>query len=102
MATTAKRLATYEELLLLQEPEHLVAEIIDGRLVPHPRPAPRHALAASSVGASLCLDSMEGREALAVGGTSKHRVCIWDQIFWFRIWRVGATDAEWGWTNRLR
>jgi len=51
MPSTAERLATYEDRL--QAPEHLVAEILNGRLVTHPRPAPRHALAYSALGAEL-------------------------------------------------
>jgi Uma2 family endonuclease len=43
-----KRAATYEDLLAV--PEHLVAEILFGELVTHPRPAPRHAVAASALG----------------------------------------------------
>ena len=45
MAQLAQRAATYEDLLAV--PEHLVAEILFGRLVTHPRPAPRHAGAAT-------------------------------------------------------
>jgi len=37
----ARRAATYEDLLAVPEP--LVAEILFGELVTHPRPAPRHA-----------------------------------------------------------
>lgn len=48
MTDSAQRKVTYEELLRV--PEHLVAEIINGRLDTHPRPAPRHALASSSLG----------------------------------------------------
>ncbi len=33
---------TYAELEAV--PDHLVAEIVDGALVTHPRPAPRHSL----------------------------------------------------------
>ena len=43
--------ATYEDLC--QVPEHLVAEILFGRLVTHPRPAPRHAIAASALGTKI-------------------------------------------------
>jgi Uma2 family endonuclease len=46
-----KRDATYEDLL--EVPEHLMAEIIDGDLVTSPRPAARHAAAASSLGADI-------------------------------------------------
>jgi Uma2 family endonuclease len=47
MGAPAKRGATYEDLLAV--PGHLVAEIVDGDLVTSPRPAARHALAASTL-----------------------------------------------------
>jgi Uma2 family endonuclease len=48
---SARRPATYEDLLAA--PEHLVAEIIDGELVTSPRPASRHAVASSAIGAAV-------------------------------------------------
>ena len=51
MAAPAKHDATYEDLLAV--PEHLVAEIVDGDLITSPRPAARHALAASTLGMEL-------------------------------------------------
>jgi Uma2 family endonuclease len=42
-----KRRATYEDLM--QVPDHLVAEIIDGELITSPRPALPHARAASAM-----------------------------------------------------
>ena len=45
------RRATYEDLLAA--PPNLVAEIIGGRLVTHPRPAPRHIRASSRLGGIL-------------------------------------------------
>jgi Uma2 family endonuclease len=48
MTQAALRMATYEDLMAV--PEHLVAEIIHGSLVTHPRPAPRHARASSCIG----------------------------------------------------
>ena len=45
------RPATYEDLL--QVPDHLVAEILDGELYTSPRPAPRHADASSGLGGAL-------------------------------------------------
>ena len=51
MAESAERLATYEDLL--QVPPYLVAEIVNGRLVAHPRPAPRHLRVSSSLGGEL-------------------------------------------------
>ncbi len=43
-----KRVATYEDLLAV--PEHLVAEILFGELVTHPRPAMPHGVAATALG----------------------------------------------------
>jgi Uma2 family endonuclease len=51
MADSAKRLATYDDLLAV--PAHLVAEIIHGELLTHPRPAFPHARAASRLGTYL-------------------------------------------------
>lgn len=47
MAVTARRPATYDDLLAV--PDHLVAEILDGELVTSPRPAAPHAYAAGKV-----------------------------------------------------
>jgi Uma2 family endonuclease len=46
-----KRRATYEDLM--QVPDHLVAEIIDGELITSSRPASPHARAASVIGQDL-------------------------------------------------
>jgi len=43
--------ATYEDLL--NAPENKVAEILDGELFLSPRPAPRHAVAASALGMAI-------------------------------------------------
>ena len=51
MADPAKRRARYEDLLAV--PGLVVAEIIDGELRTQPRPASRHARAASSLGGEL-------------------------------------------------
>jgi len=51
MADPAKRRATYDDLLAV--PAHLVAQILFGELVTHPRPALRHARAASRLGGAL-------------------------------------------------
>ena len=51
MGDPAKRRAAYEDLLAV--PEHLVAELINGVLITHPRPASRHARASSSLGGEL-------------------------------------------------
>jgi Uma2 family endonuclease len=52
------RPATYEDLVAL--PDNLVAEIIDGELHASPRPAPRHARAATRIGGRLVLPFDEG------------------------------------------
>lgn len=50
-AVQAKRRATYEDLL--QVPDTMVAEIVDGELVVSPRPAFPHALAAAEIAGDL-------------------------------------------------
>lgn len=47
MAQPAKRAATYEDLLAVPEP--LVAEILFGELVTHPRPAAPHVITAAAL-----------------------------------------------------
>jgi Uma2 family endonuclease len=51
VALPRKKPASYEDLLAV--PEHLVAEIVDGELYTSPRPAPRHARAATNLTAEL-------------------------------------------------
>lgn len=51
MADPARKRASYSDLLGV--PDRLVGEIVDGELVTSPRPAPRHARAASSLGGEL-------------------------------------------------
>jgi Uma2 family endonuclease len=51
VSNPARALSVYERFL--QVPEHLVAEIIRGVLVTQPRPAARHARAASRLGHAL-------------------------------------------------
>ncbi len=59
MSESAKQNATYADILRL--PENLVGEILNGRLVTHPRPAPRHARASSSLGDELVGPFDKGR-----------------------------------------
>ena len=59
MSATAQKFATYEDLFDL--PEHIVGEIIHGQLITHPRPAPKHALASSSLGGELVGPFQKGR-----------------------------------------
>ncbi len=60
MTELALRRATYEDLVNV--PDHLVAELIDGELYTSPRPGSRHARASSVLGARLIhsFDSGEG------------------------------------------
>jgi len=53
-----EEIATYEDILAL--PENTVGEILNGQLETHPRPAPKHALAASSMGMEIGLPFQKG------------------------------------------
>ena len=60
ISTAERRVrATYQDVL--NAPAHLVAEIINGTLHTHPRPASRHALAASNLGVELGSPFGKGR-----------------------------------------
>jgi Uma2 family endonuclease len=59
VAEPAKRKATYADLEAV--PLHLVAEIIHGALVTHPRPNPRHAVAAFALSEHLGPGYRSGR-----------------------------------------
>ncbi len=58
-APSVRRPATYQDVL--EAPATMVAELIEGALHLHPRPAPRHALASSSLGGELVLPFGKGR-----------------------------------------
>jgi Uma2 family endonuclease len=51
MSNLAIKQATYQDIIDL--PENIVGEIINGQLETHPRPSPKHAVASSSIGAEL-------------------------------------------------
>lgn len=59
MAEPARRRATYEDVLAA--PAHLVAEVLDGELHVHPRPAPPHAVATTVLGMDLGVSFQRGR-----------------------------------------
>ena len=59
MAEVAHRATLYEDFLKI--PPHKIAEIINGRLITQPRPAPRHALACSFLGDELISPFSKGR-----------------------------------------
>ncbi|MBF0498113.1 MAG: Uma2 family endonuclease [Deltaproteobacteria bacterium] len=52
MPATAKKKAVYEDLY--QIPENMIGEIIHGELIASARPAPKHAISASVLGAKIC------------------------------------------------
>jgi Uma2 family endonuclease len=59
MSSPAIKPATYQDIIDL--PENVVGEIINGYLETHPRPAPKHAVATSSIGAELVSPFQKGR-----------------------------------------
>jgi len=59
MSRPAERFADYNDILAA--PENRVAEIIDGQLYTHPRPAPKHANSASSLGIEIGAPFHKGR-----------------------------------------
>jgi Uma2 family endonuclease len=59
MGDPARRRATYEDVL--RAPKHLVAEVLDGELHLHPRPAMPHAAAATALGEELGPPFKRGR-----------------------------------------
>jgi Uma2 family endonuclease len=59
MADAARKTASYEDVLAA--PAHMVAEIVDGELVLSPRPASRHAAAASTLSEELGPPFKRGR-----------------------------------------
>lgn len=59
MSQTAQRPAEYKDLFDL--PENMVGQIVNGVLHAHPRPAPPHALAASTLGMDIGSAYQRGR-----------------------------------------
>lgn len=59
MADLAKKRATYQDVL--NAPEHMLAEVIDGELYLQLRPGKAHALAATAVGEELGPPFKRGR-----------------------------------------
>ena len=55
----ARRRATYQDVL--DAPAHQVAEVVDGMLHTHPRPAPPHTVASSFLGLELGAPFSKGR-----------------------------------------
>lgn len=62
MSAIVQKHATYQDVLDL--PENMVGEILNGKLETHPRPAPKYLLAASSLGSELIPPFQKGRGEL--------------------------------------
>lgn len=60
MVKPAIKPISYEDILQL--PDNVVGEIINGRLETHPRPAPKHALAASCLGIEIGVPFYKGQD----------------------------------------
>lgn len=102
-APTVRRPATYQDVL--EAPENMVAELVGGALHLHPRPAPRHVHASSSLGDEIMspfdkgrggpggwwiLDEPElhlGRNVLVpdLAGWRRERMPVFPESAWFDI-----------------
>ena len=99
-AATVRRPATYQDVL--DAPEHMVAELIDGALHLHPRPASRHARASSVLGGRLVPPFDEGRDGPGgwwiIDEPELHlgaQVVVPDLAGWRRERMPGFPDAAW-------
>ncbi len=70
--------ATYQDVL--DAPPHMVAEIIDGKLYTHPRPAPP--LAVQGLGIVLVHLLISVMADPVAGGSLTNRNFIWETIYW--------------------
>ena len=78
----ARRRATYQDVL--DAPAHQVAEVVDGTLHTHPRPARPHARASSVLGGKIGGPfDYDAGGPWRVGGSSTSRSCIWARTSWF-------------------
>ncbi|MAU94751.1 MAG: hypothetical protein CMP81_02515 [Fulvimarina sp.] len=59
LSPTVRKPATYADLEAVHP--HLVAEILDGELVTHPRPVPKHSFAANALGSEVTDAFQRGR-----------------------------------------
>ena len=85
------RKATYDDLL--QVPEHLVAEIINGRLVIHPRPRPHHTRASSSLNDELVSPFDKGRGVREAGGYWMSLNYIWAKTSFYPTSPAGVRNV---------
>ncbi len=101
MTKTAHKPATYADLERV--PSHLVAEILFGHLVTHPRPVPRHGAAAVSLVDELTGPFQKGRGGgpggwVFVAEPELHlgpHVAVPDIAGWRKDRLVGAVEKAW-------
>ena len=89
MNSPARKFATYEDLFDL--PDNLVGEIIGGRLITQPRPAPRHSWAQSNIGSEIVGPFGHGR-----GGPGGWWILPEPEIHFIRDIEVAVPDLA-GW-----
>ena len=94
------RFATYADIEAL--PPNVVGEILFGALVTHPRPAPRHAVASSSLGGPLIEAFQRGRDGpggwIFMDEPEVHlgpHVVVPDIAGWRRETLPGLPDTAW-------
>jgi hypothetical protein len=93
MAELAKRKARYEDLYQL--PENMTGEIIDGKMIVTPRPSPKHALAATVLGARVTTPYyLADGGGPAAGSFFLHRKSNLAKIFSSRTWQAGRSNAS--------
>jgi hypothetical protein len=88
MKALARQRATYDDLVNV--PENMVAELIDGDLYASPRPAGPHADMSSVLGMLIGFPYRLGRGGPAVGGLSTNRSSTLASRSSFPISQVGA------------
>ena len=99
MTEPDRRRATYADLEAV--PEHLVAEIIDGELLTHPRPSPRHGAAAFALRAGIAASFQLGRNGpggwIIIGRSELHlgpHVVVPDAAAWRRERLTAMPDTN--------
>ena len=89
--TVARQRATYQDVL--DAPAHQVAEVVDGTLHTHPRPAMPHARASYELGIELGGPFHRGRGGPGAGGLPRNRSCTFVTTSWFRTSQDGAASG---------
>ena len=91
-APPVRRPATYQDVL--DAPENMVAELIEGALHLHPRPAAAARPPSSSLGDEIGVTVRQGaRTGPAAGGFSTSRSCISPRTSSCRTWPDGGASG---------